>query len=198
MSAIANGGTLFGAEPKVETVVNVNGDNSLELTVDEYNALSEEEKTNGTTYYITDGVASDIEKISANNIEYDNSTSGLSSTTVQDSVDEINNNLSSTLKILFDEENFKIYISHNKYNVSLFILCSTKETYTRGWHTLCTLPEELRPTKTMPFTMWDNYKYIDGYAYAIAARIISDGSVQIYAFTDSVEMSPFGSISYCL
>ena len=73
------------------------GDNSLELTVDEYNALSEEEKTNGTTYYITDGVASDIEKISANNIEYDNSNSALSATNVKDAIDEVNNKLSDSL-----------------------------------------------------------------------------------------------------
>lgn len=61
MSAIANGGILYGAEPKIEQIVN--GDNSKELTYAEYKALSEEEKKNGTTYYVPDVESVDITNI---------------------------------------------------------------------------------------------------------------------------------------
>jgi hypothetical protein len=101
MSAIANGGILYGAEPKVETIVN-GGDNSVELTVEEYNALSEQEKTNGTTYYISDGVASDIEKISADIIDYDNTTSGLSAANIQGAIDELDDKVDSKVTNSFN------------------------------------------------------------------------------------------------
>lgn len=61
MSAIANGGILYGAEPKIEQIVN--GDNSVEITYAEYKALSEEEKKNGTTYYVPDVESVDITNI---------------------------------------------------------------------------------------------------------------------------------------
>lgn len=56
-----------------------------ELTQSEYDALSDEEKNNGTTYYITDADANG----EASTVGYSNTTSGLSATTVQDAIDEI-------------------------------------------------------------------------------------------------------------
>ena len=59
---------------------------AVELTQAEYNALSNAEKNNGTTYYITDaGIGSET----ASNIGYSNSTSNLSANTVQGAIDEV-------------------------------------------------------------------------------------------------------------
>lgn len=62
------------------------GDNSVELTQAQYDALSQAEKLNGTTYYITDG--QNITTASA--VTYDNTASGLTATDVQSAIDEVN------------------------------------------------------------------------------------------------------------
>lgn len=63
----------------------------IELTQAEYDALSEEEKNNGSLYFITDGEsAPSANRFSASGISYDNTDSGLSATNVQDAVDEVN------------------------------------------------------------------------------------------------------------
>ncbi len=89
----------------------------IELTQAEYDALSEEEKNNGTTYYIKDGDTN--LPVNATNINYNNTDSGLSSTNLQDAVDEINNKFTcesiATASITINTDyvnlitNFKIY-----------------------------------------------------------------------------------------
>lgn len=59
------------------------GDNSVELTQAQYDALSQAEKLNGTTYYITDG--ENITTASA--VSYDNTASGMTATNVQGAID---------------------------------------------------------------------------------------------------------------
>jgi hypothetical protein len=61
------------------------GDNTVELTQAQYDALSQAEKLNGTTYYITDG--QNITTASA--VSYNNTTSGLTATNVQSAIDSI-------------------------------------------------------------------------------------------------------------
>lgn len=61
-----------------------NTDNTKTVTQEEYDALSEEEKTNGTIYFITDGGG----VRQAATVEYDNERSGLTGTTVQAAIDE--------------------------------------------------------------------------------------------------------------
>ena len=61
------------------------GDNSVELTQAQYDDLSQAEKLNGTTYYITDG--QNITTASA--VTYDNTASGLSATNVQGAIDKL-------------------------------------------------------------------------------------------------------------
>lgn len=58
----------------------------LEMTKAEYDALSEAKKMDGTVYMITD----DTGGWEAENASYDNTTSGLTATNVQDALDEIN------------------------------------------------------------------------------------------------------------
>lgn len=89
----------------------------IELTQAEYDALSEEEKNNGTTYYIKDGDTN--LPVNATNINYNNTDSSLSSTNLQDAVDEINNKFTcesiATASITTNTDyvnsitNFKIY-----------------------------------------------------------------------------------------
>ena len=67
---------------------------AVELTQTEYNALSNAEKNNGTTYYITD--SNIINSTTASDISYSNTTSGLSAATVQGAIDEIEHAIGST------------------------------------------------------------------------------------------------------
>lgn len=60
--------------------------NMVALTQVEYNALSTAQKNNGNFYFITDAEPS---YFSAENIDYDNTSSGLAATNVQGAVDEV-------------------------------------------------------------------------------------------------------------
>lgn len=59
----------------------------VEATWDEYEELPEEEKLNGTIYYITDKDNEDI--LFASDATYDNTQSGLTATDVQGAIDEV-------------------------------------------------------------------------------------------------------------
>lgn len=61
------------------------GDAGVELSLAEYNALSEAEKMNGTVYYVKTGGTTQL----AQHVGYDNSTSGLEATDVQEAIDEL-------------------------------------------------------------------------------------------------------------
>lgn len=60
--------------------------NMVALTQAEYNTLSPTQKNNGTFYFITDA---DPSYYSAANIDYSNTSSGLSATNVQSAIDEV-------------------------------------------------------------------------------------------------------------
>lgn len=71
------------------------GDNSVELTQAEYDALPDSKYTDGVTYYITDAGE---ESITASNVGFDNSVSGLEATTVQGAIDKVNDSLRGLIK----------------------------------------------------------------------------------------------------
>lgn len=73
------------------------GDNTVQLTQAQYDALSQAEKLNGTTYYITDG--QNITTASA--VSYNNTASGMTATDVQSAIDEVSNR-SFTQTLLID------------------------------------------------------------------------------------------------
>ena len=60
--------------------------NMVALTQAEYNSLSTAQKNNGNFYFIVD---SDPSYFSAENIDYDNTDSGLTSTDIQAAIDEV-------------------------------------------------------------------------------------------------------------
>ena len=64
----------------------------VDITQEQYEALSEEEKNNGTIYFVEDGT----DVIGANNISYDNKTSGMEANTVQKAIDEVSADISAT------------------------------------------------------------------------------------------------------
>lgn len=78
MGTIYRNGTAF---------IGSGGAGGVELTQAEYDALPTTEKMNGSIYFISDGEAS---YPSASTMRYDNTTSGLAATSVQDAVDEVN------------------------------------------------------------------------------------------------------------
>lgn len=60
----------------------------LEVTQEEYNALGDVVNSDGKVYYIKDAGINGVD-YSAAELSYDNSTSGLSSSTVQGAIDEL-------------------------------------------------------------------------------------------------------------
>lgn len=76
MTKIMKGGIAYNATS-----------NMVALTQAEYNALSTAQKNNGNFYFIMDA---DPSYFSAENIDYDNTTSLLNATNIQDAVDEVN------------------------------------------------------------------------------------------------------------
>lgn len=78
MGTIYRNGTAF---------IGSGGAGGVELTQAEYDALPTTEKMNGSIYFISDGETS---YPSASTMRYDNSTSGLTATSVQAAVDEVN------------------------------------------------------------------------------------------------------------
>lgn len=82
----AHGGdvqTVDGFEPDTNGAVTT----ERILTQAEYNALSEAEKNNGMTYYISDGEGGGGGSTTATQVSYSNTTSGLSATNVQGAID---------------------------------------------------------------------------------------------------------------
>lgn len=66
------------------------GDNAVELTQAEYDALDDSKLTNNVEYRITDA---GINEATASNVSYDNSVSGLEATTVQGAIDKTHDGL---------------------------------------------------------------------------------------------------------
>lgn len=73
----------------------------VELTQAEYDALNEEEKMSGVTYYITD--TNNESYVSASEIAYNNLSSGLSSTNVADAIDELASTINQMQQIYVNE-----------------------------------------------------------------------------------------------
>ena len=66
------------------------GAGGVEVTQAEYDALPTSEKMNGSIYFITDG---SVSYPTASQMRYDNTESGIPSTSVQGAIDELNNGL---------------------------------------------------------------------------------------------------------
>lgn len=93
----AHGGdvqTVDGFEPDTNGAVTT----ERVLTQAEYNALSEAEKNNGMTYYISDGAGGG--STTATQVSYSNTASGLSATNVQGAIDETNTVQAGTLTLI--------------------------------------------------------------------------------------------------
>lgn len=81
------------------TKLNKKEDKHIKLTQAEYDVLSNEEKNNGKMYLITD--ANEVGE--AGQISYDNTSSGLSATTVQSAVDELNSTKVGEYTVLYSD-----------------------------------------------------------------------------------------------
>jgi len=76
------------------------GDNSRELTYEEYMALSEEEKKNGTTYYVPDAKSTNVSAILNTKAEIEANTEEnkiAGALAVKEVIEEVNSNLASVI-----------------------------------------------------------------------------------------------------
>lgn len=72
----------------IKNGITYSGDNSVELTQAQYDALPSSKLTDGVNYFITDNNSPD--SVKASQIIYENSGSGLDSTNVQEAINELN------------------------------------------------------------------------------------------------------------
>lgn len=89
LGADASNVSVSGGGNAQDKFDNIDIELGREITEAEYNALSDEEKNTGT-YYITD---MDATEASSSDIIYDNNGSTLTSTNVQDAIDEVDNKI---------------------------------------------------------------------------------------------------------
>ena len=145
------------------------GDNSVELTQAQYDALSQEEKLNGTTYYITDG--QNITTASA--VTYDNTASGITATNVQGAVDGLSAISSFTPTSVYGTFYFKAINGIKRIKVS------DLKGLAAEWTVLdFTLPESMRPIDEVAvFEMRQ-----PSATYTIRMLIQTNGKVQIYNY----------------
>lgn len=85
--ASASGGTTLSLVTTGEKYAWDGKAEYVELTQNEYDQLSYDEKHNGTMYFITDGQSSIT--VDADDVDYDNTSSGLVATDVQAAIDEL-------------------------------------------------------------------------------------------------------------
>lgn len=109
MPKIIKGGVEYGSAPNNST---------WEGTQAQYDAIVSPDPN--VTYYITDGV---VNPMPAKNVEYDNTLSGLSATTVQSAIDEVNaKTLSDGLHNITLESGFTIDEYMNYFKIGRLVV----------------------------------------------------------------------------
>lgn len=91
------------------------GNNVVFLTMDEYNQLPDSKLTDGIIYYITDA-----DGLGAQNISYDNSTSGINGNTVQAAVDELAGDVSGLEDDVSELNGKLLYTRYNGTGCTIF------------------------------------------------------------------------------
>lgn len=99
------------------------GDNIIYLSQSEYDALTPAEKADTTKNYVIvgEGSVTPVWPVSSDDVTYDNTTSGLTATNVQDAIDEIAQGWSGSSSVTFIEvwDSDLTYDSTNRrYNIS--------------------------------------------------------------------------------
>ena len=154
------------------------GGGHKELTQAEYNELSDEEKNSEIVYLISD--AYDIGE--AEQISYDNSTSGLSATNVQGAVDELNTTINTRLITDDNWNNVNEFITLMRKGGIMFVRGVsdswklTKNTYNAVYE----LSPELRPSIEIPFVAHNA-----GGTTTIIGRVSTAGVVSLYPNADT-------------
>lgn len=83
-------------------------DDIIYLTQDEYDALSEAEKADVNKHYVITWPDGGSDSVTAKDVSYDNTTSGLTSINVQDAIDELNENMDDVKTTLVELEDTDI------------------------------------------------------------------------------------------
>ena len=109
------------------------GSNAVYLTQDEYDALPDSKYTDDVEYRITDA---GINEITASNVGYDNSVSGLDATTTQKAIDKLKDALGDLIKTNVAKVWLKMSGSGNAYfTISNFDIDLSKYRFLCGYAT---------------------------------------------------------------
>ena len=149
----AHGGdvqTVDGFEPDTNGAVTT----ERVLTQAQYNALSESEKNNGMTYYISDGEGGGGGSTTASQVSYSNTQSGLSATNVQGAIDELRTLQLGSLAIvsgtLSSATGWGDYTAFpTGFNSTNSCIIGWEVLYYNVWRTGIGFVEESRPTRFM-------------------------------------------------
>lgn len=194
MGTIYRNGTAF---------IGSGGAGGVELTQAEYDALPETEKMNGSIYFISDGEAS---YPSASTMRYDNSTSGLTATSVQAAVDEVNEKVNDNAWDI-SELNADLALETKTYGtrgVTVYRIGRLRVLRVaepngmshsqNAWTTYATLDEKDIPVDIIDASIINNTAGQQT-ATPLQLRISSAGVVQVYNFTLS-SLQAFGIVTY--
>lgn len=159
-----------------KTLADFGGKKQIRISWEDYQALSTEEQNDESIVYYIYDYPNNV--VNASDISYDNVTSLLSSTNVQDVIDELNNKLTTTEYYSIENVRYAKAVSVIKCgNICMIRINGTQEELTVDADCdICTLPENLKPTfnilKNLPLAIGDNTAY--GYFY-----IMGNGTIRI-------------------
>ena len=184
MTKIMKGGIAYNATS-----------NMVALTQAEYNALSTAQKNNGNFYFITDA---DPSYFSAENIDYDNTDSGLSATDIQGAIDEVAQverlKTITTGTIIANSTggwSLSTVCCNKVLNIVSICFEATKSSaLDSGWNTMGTLPSGFRPSSDIYVSFIDAQNDFGTYG-----KINSSGQIQVYK-TSSMSTRERGSATY--
>lgn len=83
-------GNYNDLENKPSKLSDFTDDIHVELTQEEYDALSDEEKNNGTVYFVTDEEDETIYGINASDVSYDDTSTSLGTDNIQSAIEKLN------------------------------------------------------------------------------------------------------------
>lgn len=165
-----------------KTLADFGGKKQIRISWEEYQALSTEEQNNESIVYYIYDYPNNV--VNASDVSYDNTSSGLSATNVQDGIDEINNKFTTTE--YYSIENVQYVKSVNVIkcgNICVIRVNGTQEALTTGVdYDLCVLPENLKPTlNALKNVILTINTEASGYFY-----ILGDGTVRIRPKADVI------------
>ena len=140
-------------------------------------------------------------EITAADVNYSNTSSGLTADNVQAAIDEnaeaisaLNSRIEMTTQNLAEG----VFVDYNAYMVTVKFYMTSKTYTSDTWNTIAVIPEKLRPASVLTFAALNNNVSTDATNTPVWVRVTTDGNLQVYVFSDRASVAPVGVISYVI